>query len=318
MTIPRAGAPPFRGVFPILVTPFDEDGSVDVPSLEHCVEYCLEAGANGLVALANASEFTTLTDEERRRIADVVVRSVSCAVPVVVGVSGGSLQIAAGYAKDARAARADAVIAMPPFIRAAKVPELVAYFRAIGDVADLPVFVQTYHRYPATLLSIDALAELIGAVDAIKYVKEEGLPAGQRISQLIGKTGTSLRGVMGGFAGRFVIDEYLRGACGTMPACEVVDVHAAIWRALEGGDHDRARDLHARALPLLNIEYLYGPAIYKEVLRRRGIISTATAREPGAARLDARDREELDVILRSMRDLFACRPPDVFSKSDLP
>ena len=72
---------------------------------------------------------------------------------------------------------------------------------------------------------------------------------------------------MGGFAGRFVIDEFVAGSCGTMPACEVDDVHVAIWRALEAGDIDSARDLHARALPLLNIEYLYGPAIYKEVLR---------------------------------------------------
>jgi 4-hydroxy-tetrahydrodipicolinate synthase len=306
-----------RGVFPVLVTPFEEDGSVDFASLERSVEYCLEAGANGLVALANAGEFTTLTDDERRRITDVVVRSVSGAVPVVVGVSGASLQIAAGYAKDASGAGADAVVAMAPYLRAANFQELVAYFRAVGDAADRPVFVQTYHRYPATVLSIEVLAELIGRVDAIQYVKEEGLPAGQRMTQLIGRTGSSLSGVMGGFAGRFVIDEYLRGACGTMPACEVVDVHVAIWRALEAGDHERARDLHARALPLLNIEYLYGPSIYKEVLRRRGIIATAAVRDPGAARLDSRDREELDVILRRMHDMFEGRPPVVPSEATL-
>jgi 4-hydroxy-tetrahydrodipicolinate synthase len=92
-----------------------------------------------------------------------------------------------------------------------------------------------------------------------------------------------------------------------MPACEVVDVHVAIWRALEAGNVDAARDLHTRALPLLNIEYLYGPAIYKEVLRLRGVITTSAVRDPGAAHLDARDREELDAILHRMRDMFVIR-----------
>jgi 4-hydroxy-tetrahydrodipicolinate synthase len=313
-----ADASSLRGVFPVLVTPFDENGSLDVSSLVRCVEFCIEVGANGLVAIANAGEFTTLTDDDRRQVADVVVRATAGAVPVVIGVSGTSTRIAARYAEDARAAGADAVIALPPYLRPADLPELVAYFRAIGDAADLPVFVQTYHRYPATALSIEVLAELTATVDAVEYVKEETMPAGQRISQLIARAGTSLRGVMGGFAGRFVIDEYLRGSCGTMPACEIADVHVAIWRALEAGDYERARDVHGRALPLLNIEWLYGPAVYKEVLRRRGIIATSTVREPGAERLDARDSDELDAILRRMQDLFPLRAPITTSKPHEP
>lgn len=298
-----------RGVFPVLVTPFEDGGAVDTASLERCVEFCIEAGANGLVALVNAGEFTTLAEHERRKIADVVIRATAGAVPVVLGVSGTSSEIAVGYAKDARRAGADAVVAMPPYLRAAERPELVTYFHAVAAAAEVPVFVQTYHRYPATALPVDVIVELAASVDGVEYVKEETLPAGQRITQLIARAGTSLRGVMGGFAGRFVLDEYLRGSCGTMPACEVVDVHVAIWRALEAGDIDSARDLHARALPLLNIEYLYGPAIYKEVLRLRGIISTSAVRDPGAAHLDARDREELDAILLRMDDMFAIRRP---------
>jgi dihydrodipicolinate synthase/N-acetylneuraminate lyase len=301
----------FRGVFPVLVTPFDDGGAVDTASLARSVEFCIEAGSSGLVGLVNAAEFTTLTQDERRTISDVVIGATAGSVPVVLGVSGASAQIAAGYAKDARAAGADAVVAMPPYMRAAELPELITYFRAVADAARVPVFIQTYHRYPPTALSVDVLLELAASVDGVQYVKEETLPAGPRISQLIGRAGSSLQGVMGGFAGRFVVDEFLRGACGTMPACEVVDVHVAIWRALEAGDMDAARDLHTKALPLLNIEYLYGPAIYKEVLRLRGVIATSSVREPGAARLDPRDLEELDTILRRMRDMFVTRPPDL-------
>ena len=109
---------------------------------------------------------------------------------------------------------------------------------------------------------------------------------------------------MGGFAGRFVLDEYLRGSCGTMPAARSSTSCRDLAR-LGSRRHQFREDLHTRALPLLNIEYLYGPAIYKEVLRLRGIISTSAVRDPGAAHLDARDREELDAILLRMGDMFA-------------
>ena len=114
--------PQMRGVYPVLVTPFDEHGEVDLAGLERCVAFCLEAGAHGVVALVNASEFTTLSDAERSRIADRVVRAVAGQVPVVLGVSAGTARLAAGYAVEARTAGADAVIAMPPFVRAASSP----------------------------------------------------------------------------------------------------------------------------------------------------------------------------------------------------
>jgi 4-hydroxy-tetrahydrodipicolinate synthase len=164
------------------------------------------------------------------------------------------------------------------------------------------VFIQNYHGYPAAQLTVDAVTELVCSIDGVSYVKEEALPAGQRMSELIERAGPSLEGVMGGLAGRFMIDEFARGACGTMPACEITDVHDAIWLALEAGDVESARTIHARALPLLTMEWLYGAAVYKEVLRRRGIIDHATVREPGATALDARDHLELDSLLELLRD----------------
>jgi len=87
-----------RGVYPVLVTPFDERGELDLEGLERCVAFCLEAGAQGVVALVNASEFTTLSDAERRRIADRGVGTVAGQFPVVLGVSAGTARLAAGYA----------------------------------------------------------------------------------------------------------------------------------------------------------------------------------------------------------------------------
>jgi 4-hydroxy-tetrahydrodipicolinate synthase len=128
------------------------------------------------------------------------------------------------------------------------------------------------------------------------------------MSETLRLAGPRLRGIMGGMAGRFMLDEFRRGACGTMPACEVTDVHVRIWNALEAGDAAGARALHNRLIPLLNIEWLYGAAVYKEVLRRRGIIQSASLRGPGALRLDASDQRELDAILADVSQLFTTAP----------
>ncbi len=76
---------PWRGVFTIPVTPFHEDGSIDWASLRSCVEFCIEAGAHGIVMPVNASEFFTLTDDERDEVVRVGVEVTDGAVPFVAG-----------------------------------------------------------------------------------------------------------------------------------------------------------------------------------------------------------------------------------------
>ena len=83
---------------------------------------------------------------------------------------------------------------------------------------------------------------------------------------------------MGGIAGRFLLDEYRRGACGTMPACEATDIHVQVWNALDEGNEELARQLFNRLLPLLNMESRsFG--VIKAVLKRRGIIASDYMRQ---------------------------------------
>ncbi len=228
-------------------------------------------------------------------------------MPVVIGVSGTSSHHAATLARHAREIGADAVIAMPPYARKALSEEIVAYFRAVAG-AGLPVFIQNYQTPLGTPLSASFMVRLVNEIDGVEYVKEETLPAGHVMSEVFRLGSPRLKGVMGGMAGRFLLDEYRRGACGTMPACEVTDVHVALWNALEAGDEAGARAIYNRLLPLLNIEWLYGAAVYKEVLRRRGVLPNAVLRGPGMHALDAFDHRELDAILADLNQLFTTAP----------
>ncbi len=295
----------FRGVFAIPPTPFDDVGNVDEASLRSCVEFCVRAGSHGIVAPVNASESIALTDAERLRVAEVVVEQAARRLPVVVGVSGISTAASALYARHAARLGADAVIAMPPYVRHAPADEIFDFYVEVARAADgLPVWIQDYVGPVGTPMASSLLARLLGEIPGVDFLKEETAFAPQVMTRVRGLAGSALKGVMGGMAGRFLLEEYRRGACGTMPACEVADAHVKVWDALERGEAEEARCLHTQLLPLLNYEAMYSFTIYKEVLLRRGVIRSAKTRVPGAGQLDAENQRELDALLRDLEPLL--------------
>ncbi|MGI8486103.1 MAG: dihydrodipicolinate synthase family protein [Thermomicrobiales bacterium] len=298
----------FRGVFTIPVTPFDTEGDLDEASLQRCVEFCIQAGAHGIVCPVNASEFSSLTDQERLRVAEITTATADHRIPVVIGVSGTTGHHASIFSRHAREIGADAVIAMPPYVKKAATNEIGEYFRVVAAAAQLPVFIQNYPAPIGTPLTAGFMANLVQTIDGVEYVKEETTPPGHVITEILSSGSPRLQGVMSGMAGRFMLDDFRRGACGTMPACEVTDVHVAVWNALEAGDAKGARDIFNRLLPLLNMEWLYGATVYKEVLQRRGVIATATLRGPGMSSLDDFDHQELDQILADVSTFFTTAP----------
>ena len=95
--------------------------------------------------------------------------------------------------------------------------------------------------------------------------------------------------MFGGQAGQYLLDEYRRGSAGNMPAFQTTDLLQDVWDMLEAGDERAARARFNRVLPLINYERLYGVALYKEVLYRRGVIACRACRTPGKE-LDDQDR----------------------------
>jgi dihydrodipicolinate synthase/N-acetylneuraminate lyase len=295
----------FRGVFTIPVTPFRPNGDIDEESLRREVDWCVRAGAHGIVAPVNASEGPTLTDDERVRVTRIVTETTAGRIPVVIGVSGVGAQSSLLYARAAREAGANAVIAMPPYgVRLPDFGSIVDFYQRLADAAGLPVFVQNWSGPAGTPLTAQQVAQLLREIDHVSYVKEETASASHLMTGILAEAGDACLGVMGGIGGRYLLDEYRRGSCGTMPACQSTDIHAAIWNRLDGGDEDGARQLFYRLLPLLNMEAAFGAALYKEILRRRGVIAHANTRTHRGSALDAYDQQELDALMKGISDLF--------------
>ena len=296
----------FRGVFAIPCTPFTASGEVDWESLRREVRFCLDCGAHGLVAPVNASEFTSLSDDERQRVVEVVAGENAGQVPFVAGVSGVSAPVAIGFARHAHDVGADALIAMPPYVKKYAGQEIYDYYAQIAAAVDLPIVLQDWVPPIGTPMGAELLARMLREIPNVCYLKEETAVATHVMTAVATLAVASLEGMMGGQGGRFLFDEVARGSRGTMPACHTADIQVAVWSRIEAGDLPAARELFNQLLPLLNMETVFGVAVYKEVLRRRGVIATNVCR--GAfAPLDAYDLRELDILLAAIEPLYRVR-----------
>jgi len=298
---------PWRGVFTIPCTPFTDTGALDLDSLASEIDFCVRAGAHGLVVPVLASEAWTLTPDERGRVIRESIAGAGGRIPVVVGVSAETVALSLRLAVDAEVAGADAVIAIAPLECGGEEDQVGAFYRALSDTVALPIFIQNVDPPYGARLDPVFVAKLVREIPRVDWVKEETSPPGWAMTAEIEAAGPRLRGVMGGVAGRYLMDEYRRGACGFMPACEVTDVHAQVWNALDGGDETSARKLFGRLLPVLSFEGRAG-GVCKAVLKRRGIIASDYTRQFAGNPLDRYDRMELDRLLEDIEDVFTLAP----------
>jgi dihydrodipicolinate synthase/N-acetylneuraminate lyase len=295
--------PVWRGIFPIVVTPFTPGYELDETSLQRLVRFCIEAGARGLVGPANASEFSTLSDEERKRWIEIVVSEAGGQVPVLASITCGHALPAVALGQHAQRVGASGVMSMPPHVIHPDADGCYQFFATLDAAIDIPIMVQNYLGPIGTPMSAELLARLCRDFSKVKFIKEETIPSPRMISQTIAAAGSYCKGVFGGQAGQYMLDEFRRGAVGNMPACQTTDLLQAVWNELEAGNQRGARHLFNRILPLINYERLHGVALYKELLYRRGAIACRAIRTPGKE-LDEQDRIELDAILADIEPLF--------------
>jgi 4-hydroxy-tetrahydrodipicolinate synthase len=300
------------GVFPVVPTPFALDGAPDAASLLALVDYAIDSGADGVVFPGMASEVETLTPAERASLVAEVGKRVGGRVPFIVGASDPDPALAAARASEGAAHGAAAAMIMAPGLGGGEAAGQIAYFSAVAAQCPLAIMLQNAPPPNGAGLSAPVLAEIARAVPGVRYVKEETMPCGQHVSHILRSCGGDVDAVFGGAGARYVIDEMARGAAGTMPALELIDVHVRLLRAWRAGDVAQARHLYNLSLPLLMFQAVFRVRATKEVLRRRGRLAHAGARASGPV-LDANDQIELHALLQDadQAGLFLVDRPDL-------
>jgi 4-hydroxy-tetrahydrodipicolinate synthase len=295
--------PVLAGVFPVIPTPFDAEGRPDEASLRRLVDYLVRCGVDGVTFPGVASEVGSLSVAERHALTDAVLAAVAGRVPVIVGASSGQAATTIELARRAMSRGASALMIAVPPDRPTAAAQIDYFSEVARAVPGAPIMLQNVPLPVGAGLDPSAVVEVLRAVPDIRYVKEEALPSGQRLTVLRETGPASLLGVFGGAGGRYITDELRRGAAGTMPAIELAEVHVALFAAHRAGDADRVRQLFTRMLPILNVQAVFRWSLTKYVLWRRGLVACDHQRAAGP-RLDALDKADVDAFLADIADLL--------------
>ncbi|HUP37058.1 MAG TPA: dihydrodipicolinate synthase family protein [Candidatus Limnocylindria bacterium] len=290
----------WSGIFHILATPFHEDGTLDTAGFPRLIESALSTGVNGLTILGIAGEAHRLTDEERRRVVEAVVKETRGRVPVAVGVSASGTHLATAFARMAREHGADALMVAPP--AGLKNLEAVAeYYRIVATATGLPIVLQDEPVTTQVNMPAPFIAQVCSEIPQIQAVKLEEPPTLPKITRLRALFGVRVA-IFGGLGGVYFFEELSRGADGAMTGFPYPEALRAIREHFVAGRRDEARALFYRWLPLIRYESQPGATpgtavgIRKEILRRRGWIACARVRPPAPA-LDGATQTELDELL---------------------
>jgi 4-hydroxy-tetrahydrodipicolinate synthase len=285
------------GVIPITATPFDAEGRVDEDSIVTLVEFEARCGVHGLNVLGIMGEFHKLTESERRRVADVFIKSAAGRFPIVVGTSHAGTGACIELSQAAEAAGAAAVmVAPPPGLKGDAA--ILAHYRAVAGALSIPIVVQDEPVTTGVIMPPDLIVRIGSELPACRYVKLEEPPTPTKITALRRLVGSDRLRIFGGMNGMYFFEELSRGAIGIMTGVAVPDILVKIYDLFAAGNAAGAAEMYDRYASYIRYEGQVGVgiALRKEVLRLRGAIRSSYVRPPGPA-LDDVTRAELRAIL---------------------
>jgi 4-hydroxy-tetrahydrodipicolinate synthase len=256
-----------HGIFSGIITPFERNGDIREQAIRDNVEFLVQDGLHGLVALAVAGEAASLSFEEKKRVIAISLQANSGRVPLLAGVGGTNARETFALIDYAEAAGVDGLFVITPYFYRFTRSETIGYFREISRrcKTQIMIYNSTYSESP---LDAAALAEL-AALPNITSVKE-GIPS--QVAETIRLTG----GKLGIFTSR---DTYLLqmmslgGVGGVFIVAKVIPrMCVQLYECLKSGDYVHGRELQFRILPLVSATVLHGyPAGIKAALNLMGL-----------------------------------------------
>lgn len=297
-----------KGILPVLPSPYQEGGAVDPAAMRRVVRFCIESGANALVFPGVASEYDHLERSERDKLLEVVCEEATGRVPVVSGGGRGTpAEISENICRAQKMGASATMLLIPTMYAGNPAGALEFVKQVIAGAEGVPFVLQNAPVPIGAGLEASELLQIVAACPEIHYVKEEALPSGPRITEVLQFAPEHLVGVIGGGGARYLIDEMNRGAIAAMPAAEITDLHVKMWDAHVAKDMALTRSLYMKSLPLLVIQTIYRMRLTKYVLRERGVLENSKVRAP-LPEFDSYDESELAVQLESLDQLFEIYP----------
>ena len=181
-----------RGVIVFPVTPFNADLSLDISGLRKNIQHLMRHRLAALVAAGGTGEFYSLSPAEHGEVVRAIVEEVSGRIPVIAG-TGFNRTLAIDLARQAQAAGADAILALPPYYPNSDEEGLADYYAAIGEATPLPLIIYSRDWVNPGAEWVERIAARVPTLAAWK----DGQGDIRRYDQIIARVGDRLHWIGG-------------------------------------------------------------------------------------------------------------------------
>jgi 4-hydroxy-tetrahydrodipicolinate synthase len=286
------------GVIPPIGTPLTGDDRVDEAGLRRLNRYLLGAGVDAIFGNGSMGGFAFLTDDEQVRSLSITVSEVNGKVPVLAGIGETSTTRAIRLAKRMVSAGVDYLTLLPPSYFLASQQQLIAYFSAIAEAVDLPIFLYDNPALTKNPIRPETVAELRRRIPRIVGIKVSNQDCINLQNLLTLMRGDAEFSILTG--SEFLTKVHLEMGCdgfvgGSHNLCPHMAV--AFWQAHQRGDRSRVAELQQDLIATWQV-FTRGSVwgAFDEALRHLGICDRATG-HPYLTKLTEAEAAEVRAIL---------------------
>ena len=277
-----------------MITPFRADGSVDERALRRFVDFQIDGGVDMLLPCGTTGEGATLDEDETDRVVRIVIEQSNRRVPVIVGAGSNSTAKAVQMTKRIKKLGADGVLSVGPYYNKPTQQGYYEHFRTIAEAENISIIV--YNVPGRTGGNIEARTMLrLAEVPNIVAVKEASGNIGQ-IMDIIRDAPQDFSVLSGDDAMALPVIAVGGHGVVSVVSNEAPAMMSAMINAALDGNLTRAKELHYKLLPLMNINFIESnPIPVKAALAMMGLIEE-NYRLP-LVRITAASREKLAKVV---------------------
>jgi 4-hydroxy-tetrahydrodipicolinate synthase len=295
-----------KGIIPPLITPLNEDKSLDCKSLDLLLEHIIRGGVHGVFIIGTTGESASLSLKLKKELIEETVRIVNHRIPVLIGVTDSSFDVSMELANTAFKFGANALVTAPPFYFNLSQEELIAYYKNLADGSPLPLFLYNMPSHTKINFEIDTLMELSKHPNIIGLKDSSGnAPYFQKLIYnfrdnadfrlFVGPEETIAETVlMGGHGG-------VPGGANLFPA-----LYVALYEAALRKDHERILPLHNLVMKISSEIYAINSNQSSYLKGLKGALATlGLCEEYLAEPLSPFAKEDRDIIADRLHKLQA-------------
>src|SRR5437588_3387772 len=147
----------FGRVITAMVTPFNEDGSLNADEAQRLARHLVDHGSEGLVVAGSTGEGATLTDDEKRTLFRAVKDAIGADAKVIAGTGTYSTEHSVELTREAEKAGVDAALVVTPYYNRPPQDALLEHFRTVADASNLPVLLYDIPSRSAIKIEVDTI-----------------------------------------------------------------------------------------------------------------------------------------------------------------